>query len=148
MSVKEQAKAIIEQMDDDATWNDVVKELYLQKKITLGMTDLEVVQHELTEADVNAIMARLESASSQPDDMRNTRSYKPGDATTLGMIAGVVAIAFALVFPPITWIAAPVAVISGVIGIKEKQDKGWVPILLAIISMGPMIPVLMQMSNL
>lgn len=142
MSIKQDAHEIIDNLPEDASWDDLVKELYLQHKITLGMTDLEVVQKDLTEADVSGIMSRLQSASSKPDDMRNTRSYEPGNSATLGMVAGVVAILFSFVFPPIAWVAAPIAVVAGAIGIKNKEEKAWVPILLAIISLGPLFMVL------
>jgi len=147
MSIKEQAHQIIDELGDDASWNDLVKSLYKNKKITLGMTDLEVVQSNLTESDINGIIGRLQSASTQPDDMRNTRSYQPGDSATLGMVAGVVAILFALVFPPITWVAAPIAVIAGIIGLKNKEDKAWVPILLAIIAIIPMVTVVLNLHD-
>ena len=94
MSIKQEAHEIIDRLDDDASWNDLVKSLYLNKKITLGMTDLEVVQSDLSEADINCIMNRLQSASNQPSDMLNTKTYVPGNSATLGMIAGVVAILF------------------------------------------------------
>jgi len=139
MSIKKDAHQIIDQLDDDASWDDLIKALYKNKKITLGMTDIEVVQSNLTESDINGIMGRLQSSSNQPDDMRDTKSYQPGDSTTLGMIAGVVAILFAFVFPPITWVAAPVAAISGVLGLRNGEDKAWIPILLAIVSTLPMI---------
>lgn len=144
MSIKDKAKEIIDQLDDDASWDDVVKALYLNKKITLGMTEMEVIKDELTESDVNGIMSRLKSASSQPDDMRNTKTYEPGNSVTLGMVAGVVAILFSFVFPPIAWIAAPVAILAGLIGLKNKEEKAWVPILLAIVSVGPMLPILLH----
>lgn len=147
MSIKEDAHAIVEQLSDDATWDDLVKELYKNKKITLGMTDLEVVQSELSESDINGIIGRLQSASNQPDDMRNTKTYKPGDSATLGMVAGVVAILFSFVFPPIAWIAAPIAIIAGVIGLKNKEDKAWVPILLALISIVPMILIVLGLHE-
>ncbi|GAB6070286.1 hypothetical protein JCM30760_13830 [Thiomicrorhabdus hydrogeniphila] len=147
MSIKKDAHQIIDQLDDDANWDDLVKSLYKNKKITLGMTDIEVVQSDLSESDINGIMGRLQSASTQPDDMRNTKSYQPGDSATLGMVSGVVAILFALVFPPITWIAAPIAVIAGLIGLRNKEDKAWVPILLAIIAIIPMITVLLGLHD-
>jgi len=143
MSLKEDAHVIVDQLDDDANWDDLVKALYLNKKITLGMTDLEVVQDELSESDVNGIIGRLKSASTKPDDMRNTKTYNPGDSATLGMIAGVVAILFSFVFPPIAWVAAPIAIVAGLIGIKNKEDKAWVPILLALISIVPMIKIVL-----
>jgi len=147
MSLKEDAHAIVDQLNDDANWDDLVKALYLNKKITLGMTDLEVVQDELSESDVNGIIGRLKSASTQPDDMRNTKTYTPGDSATLGMIAGVVAILFSFVFPPIAWVAAPVAIIAGLIGIKNKEEKAWVPILLALISIVPMVKIVLDSQS-
>jgi len=142
MSIKEDAHAIIDQLDDNADWNDLVKTLYINKKITLGMTDIEVVQDSLTESDVNGIIGRLQSASTQPDDMRNTKTYQPGDSATLGMVAGVIAIVFSFIFPPIAWIAAPVAIVAGVVGVKNKEDKAWVSILLALVSIIPMLVLL------
>jgi len=147
MSIKENAHEIIDQLPEDASWNDLVKALYKNKKITLGMTDLEVVQKDLTESDINGIIGRLQSASTQPDDMRNTKSYQPGDSATLGMVAGVVAILFSFVFPPIAWIAAPIAIIAGFIGIRNKEDKAWVPILLALISIIPMISIVLGLHQ-
>ncbi|MDA3806388.1 MAG: hypothetical protein PF440_00605 [Thiomicrorhabdus sp.] len=139
MSIKEDAHAMVDQLPNDAHWEDLVKSLYKNKKITLGMTDIEVAQPELTESDINSILGRMESSSSEPTDMRNTRNYQPGNATTLGMASGVVAILFSFVFPPIAWIAAPVALISGIIGLKNKEEKAWVPILLSLVSAIPMM---------
>lgn len=142
MSIKQAAHEIVDSLDENATWNDLVKELYLHKKITLGMTDLEIVNPEITEADVNTIMARMESSSTKPDDMRNTQTYEPGNFATLGMIAGVVAVLFAFIFPPISWIAAPVALVTGLIGVVKQQEKAWIPILLAIVSTVPVLQIL------
>lgn len=147
MSIKEDAHEIVDQLPEDANWDDLVKALYRNKKITLGMTDLEVVQKDLTESDINGIMGRLESASTQPDDMRNTKSYQPGDSATLGMVAGVVAIVFSFVFPPIAWVAAPVAIIAGFMGLRNKEDKAWVPILLALIAIIPMILIVLGLHE-
>ncbi len=139
MSIKEDVHAMVDQLPNDAHWDDLVKSLYKNKKITLGMTDLEVTQPELTDSDINSILGRIESSSSEPTDMRNTRTYKPGNASTLGMVAGVIAILFSFVFLPIAWIAAPVALVSGVIGLKNKEEKAWVPILLSLVSVIPMV---------
>lgn len=73
-----------------------------------------------------------------PGDHRNTKTYDPSDSVTLGIVAGVVAIFFAFIFPPLSWIAAGVAVISGLIGIKNAQEKAWVPILMSIVAVVPM----------
>lgn len=148
MSIKEDAHAIVDQLSNDAHWDDLVKSLYKSKKITLGMTDLEVAQPELTDSDISSILGRIESSSSEPTDMRNTRTYQPGNASTLGMVAGVIAIVFSFVFPPVAWIAAPVALISGVIGLKNKEEKAWVPILLSLISVIPLVSLFMNNSGL
>lgn len=147
MSLKEDAHKIVDQLSEEADWDDLVKSLYLNKKITLGMTEQEMVQGELSDSDVNGIIGRLKSASAQPDDMRNTKTYEPGDSATLGMVAGVVAILFSFVFPPIAWVAAPIAVMAGLIGLKNKEDKAWVPILLAFISIIPMIKILLDSNS-
>lgn len=133
MSVKSEAKAIIDQLDESAGWMDVIKALYLNRKITLGMSKEELNQASLSNADVNAIIARLKSASDQHDDMRNTKKYEPGNAATMGMVAGVIAILFAFVFPPITWVASAVAIIAGILGLKNREEKSWIPILLGLI---------------
>jgi hypothetical protein len=142
VSVKEEAQKILADLPENADWNDLVKALYLNKKITLGMTDLELSKSPLTEDDVAAIMGRLQSARRVPDDMRNTRDYRPGNEATMGMVAGIVAIFFAFVFPPISWIAAPIAIVAGAMGLKKHQEKAWVPILMAVVSIAPMIMVL------
>ncbi len=139
MSIKEDAHAMVDQLPNDAHWDDLIKSLYKNKKITLGMTDLEVAQPELTDSDINSILGRIESSSSEPTDMRNTRTYQPGNATTLGMVAGVVAISFAFPVPPVAWGAAPIAFIAGLVGIKKKEEKAWVPILLSLVAAIPMM---------
>jgi hypothetical protein len=148
MSIKEDAHAMVDQLPNDAHWDDLVRSLYQNKKITLGMTDLEVAQPELTDSDINSILGRIESSSSEPIDMRNTRNYQPGNASTLGMVAGVVAILFSFVFLPVAWIAAPVALVSGVIGLKNREEKAWVPILLSLVSVIPMVVLFIGDSGL
>jgi acyl-CoA reductase-like NAD-dependent aldehyde dehydrogenase len=137
MSIKDEARAIIDQLPDDATWDDLIKELYRQHKIDIGLTEEEREKEILDETDLNAITGRLESAKAIPDDMRNTKEYKPGNATTLGMVGGVVAVLFAFVFPPISWMGAVAALIGGTIGLKKHEPRAWVPILLALVALIP-----------
>ncbi|WP_232503998.1 hypothetical protein [Thiomicrospira microaerophila] len=135
MTIKADALEIIENLPEGATWDDIVKELIRQRKITVGLRDHEIHSNEdFSEAELNAIMARLHSSHSMPDDRRNTKSYKPGNATTLGMIAGVIAVVFAFVIPPISWLGAAIAVIAGGFGISRKEEKAWIPLLLAFVS--------------
>ncbi len=138
MSIKDSANTIVNNLPDDASWNDLVKALIKEKKITLGMTDIEIAQDELSEADISTIIARLQGSQAMPDDMRNTKVYHPSDAVTLGMVAGVVAIFFSLVFPPIAWASALVALVAGIYGLSKSQPKAWVPILMSAVSIVPM----------
>ena len=139
MTVKAEAQQIIAQLHDDAGWDDLIKELIRQRKITIGMRDEEIKQAELNNADVNAIVARLHSSHSIPDDMRNTNTYQPGNATTLGMVAGVLAVVFSFIFPPIAWLGAAIAVLAGGYGLSKKEEKAWIPILLAMVSLLPLV---------
>ena len=48
-SVKEAARDVVERLRDDATWDDLMYELYVKQKIEQGIADLEaqrVVPHE------------------------------------------------------------------------------------------------------
>jgi predicted CopG family antitoxin len=137
MSIKPEVQAIIDQLDDQASWDDFIRELIRRKKLTLGMREDELAQENLSDSDVNAIISRIYSSQSLPDDMRNTNRYKPGNATTLGMVSGVLAIVFAFVFPPIAWLGAAVAVLAGGFGLSRKEEKAWIPILLAMVSLLP-----------
>ena len=48
-SVKEAAQAVIERLRDDATWDDLMYELYVEQKIEQSIADVEahrVVPHD------------------------------------------------------------------------------------------------------
>ena len=135
MTIKADATEVIQGLPEEASWDDLVKELIRQRKITVGLRDHEIHStDDFSEAELNAIMARLHSSHSMPDDMRNTKTYNPGNATTLGMIAGVVAVVFAFVIPPISWLGAAIAMVAGGVGISRKEEKAWIPMLLAFVS--------------
>ncbi len=47
--IKEEAKKLIEKLPDTATWDDIMYELYVKKKIAAGLTAADegrVVSHE------------------------------------------------------------------------------------------------------
>lgn len=140
MTIKKELAQILSELPEDATWDDLLKALYRHKKITHGMNDDELAMEvPLPESEVNAILARIDSSWSIPDDMRNTKRYHPGNFVTLGMAAGVVAILFAMVFPPLSWLAAVLAGVTGVVGLVHKEEKAWIPILLALVSLVPFL---------
>lgn len=54
-SVKEAAQAIIDQLPDEATWDDLMYELYVKQKIETGLADIEAgrtVAHEDVKAEL------------------------------------------------------------------------------------------------
>ncbi len=47
--VKEEAKKMIENLPDEATWDDLMYEIYVRQKVEMGLKDIEegrVVSHE------------------------------------------------------------------------------------------------------
>ena len=54
-SVKEAAQSVIERLRDDATWDDLMYELYVKQKIEQGIADVEaqrVVPHDRVRAEL------------------------------------------------------------------------------------------------
>ena len=54
-SVKEAAQAVIERLRDDATWDDLMYELYVKQKIEQGIADVEaqrIVPHDRVKAEL------------------------------------------------------------------------------------------------
>jgi hypothetical protein len=48
-------------------------------------------------------------------------------------------VVFAFIFPPIAWLGAAVAVMAGGYGLSKKEEKAWIPILLAMVSLLPFV---------
>jgi hypothetical protein len=142
-TLKSELEQIIQVLPADATWDDVVYQLYVDGKITLGLSETEIAE-PMTRDVFNHLFVRAESAHDLPVDMRNTLIYHPGNMTSLGMIAGVVAAAFAFVFPPISWIAAPIALGAGLLGFVARQKNAWIPILLSVVTIVPFLPMIMK----
>jgi hypothetical protein len=40
-SIKEEAKELINSMDEDSTWEDLIYEIYVKKKINKGLSDVQ-----------------------------------------------------------------------------------------------------------
>lgn len=54
-SVKEAAQEVIERLRDDATWDDLMYELYVKQKIEQGIADVEaqrVVPHDRVKTEL------------------------------------------------------------------------------------------------
>lgn len=142
-NIKNELIALANRVPNDATWDDVVYQLYLDGKVTLGLAENErdaVMSREM----FDNLFIRAESAHDMPDDMRNTLIYHPGNTTTVAMVAGVVAAGFAFVFPPIAWMAAPVAFIAGFMGVLAGQPKAWVAMMLSLVTLIPFVPMVLN----
>ncbi|GJL53086.1 MAG: hypothetical protein NPIRA02_02180 [Nitrospirales bacterium] len=54
-AAKQAAKKIIDQLPDQATWDDIMYELYVKQKIEAGLADIEAgrtVSHEQVKAEL------------------------------------------------------------------------------------------------
>ena len=54
-TAKEAARQIIEHLPDQATWNDIMYELYVKQKMEEGLADIEAgrtIPHEALKAEI------------------------------------------------------------------------------------------------
>ena len=54
-TAKEAARQIIERLPDQATWNDIMYELYVKQKMEEGLADIEAgrtISHEALKAEI------------------------------------------------------------------------------------------------
>lgn len=137
MTIKQEAHHLVDQLAEDATWDDLVRSLYRNKKITLGMTDIEVVQDEISEADINTVMARLQSSSSTPDDMRNTKTYNPSNSVTASWVLVALAplLFISILLAPVAYVLAIGGIVMGLMAVKERVEKAWLPVLVGVIEL-------------
>ncbi len=142
-NLRQEVQTIAQSLPENATWDDFLFALYREGKVSLGLTEEELAE-PMTREKFDQLFSRAESAHNLPEDMRNTQIYHPGNMTTLGISAGVVAAVFAFVFPPLSWMAAPIALIAGILGVLGKQPKAWVAILLAGVTVVPFLPMILK----
>lgn len=130
MSIKKEAHDIVDQLADSAEWDDLVKSLYKNKKITLGMSDIEVVQDSLSDSDINTIISRLHSSSSTPDDMRNTKKYNPNNSLTAAwaMLALAPLLFISVLLMPFAYVLSLGAIFFGFKAMSENVLRAWMPI--------------------
>ena len=56
-SVKEEAKRALETLPENATWDDIMYQLYVREKISCGLKDVEegrVISHEIVKKQFRA----------------------------------------------------------------------------------------------
>lgn len=137
MSIKEEAIKLVEQLPEEASWNDLVKSLIRERKITLGLTDIEVVQDHLTEEELSAVIARLESASSAHDDMRNTRKYNPDNALTISWVLVSLAplLFISILIAPAAYLLSALGIVFGAKACMSKVKGAWLPTVVGVIEL-------------
>ncbi|BBN59621.1 hypothetical protein [Hydrogenovibrio marinus] len=137
MSIKEEAIKLVEQLPEEASWNDLVKSLIRDRKVTLGLTDIEVVQDQLTEEELSAVIARLESASSAQDDMRNTRKYNPDDALTISWVLVSLAplLFISILIAPAAYLLSALGIVFGAKACMSKVNGAWLPTVVGVIEL-------------
>lgn len=133
---KDEMKQLIDRLPEGADWDALMFQLYSEGKTTLGLAENER-NTPMTKDRFLQLFVRAESAHDLPVDMRNTLIYHPGNTTTIAMVAGIIAAGFAFVFPPIAWLAAPIAFIGGFMGVLAGQQKAWLAMLLAMVTLMP-----------
>lgn len=137
MSIKAEAQKIVEQLSEDAHWNDLVKSLIRERKITLGLTDIELVQENFSEAELSNIIARLDSSSSTPDDMRNTRRYNPDNALTISWVLVSLAplLFISILIAPAAYLLSALGIIFGAKAWFSKIKGAWLPTVVGLIEL-------------
>ena len=137
MSIKQEAHEMVDQLADEANWDDLVKSLYKNKKITLGMTDIEVVQSTLSDSEIDAIVRRLHSSSVAMDNLRNTKTYNPNNSVTASwaMVALAPLLFISILLAPVAYVLAIGGILFGLKAMTEKVQKAWMPIGVGIIEL-------------
>ena len=137
MSVKPEAHEIVDQLADDADWNDLVRALYKNKKITLGVSATEMAQEGLSDSDINSIVARIESSRSTPDDMRNTKTYAPNNSATASwvMVALAPLLFISILLAPMAYVLALGGILFGIKAMTEKAQKAWMSVGVGVIEL-------------
>lgn len=138
MSIKTEAYKIIDQLPEDANWDDLVKQLYRERKISLGMSDLEVVQHgDLNDNQIATIMGRVNSSSSLPDDMRNTKTYQPDNTLTASWVLVALAplLFISILLAPAAYALSAIGVLLGLKAMLGRKHNAWLPTALGAIEL-------------
>jgi predicted transcriptional regulator len=68
LSVKEEARRLIERLPDSATWDDLEYEIYVRRAIESGLADSEAGNVQSTSEVRIDILAVIHAARSLPDD--------------------------------------------------------------------------------
>lgn len=137
MSIKADAHDIIDALPEEAGWNDLVKQLYKEHKITYGMTDLEVVQPHLSDEDISAILGRLESSHTKLDDKRNTKTYNPDNKLTAAwvMVAFAPLLFISILLAPAAYIMSALGILIGLKALFSGLKSAWLPVVVGSIEL-------------
>ena len=77
-NLRQELLAIVDNLPENAGWDDLLFALYAEGKISLGLSEDEL-EEPMTREKFDQLFSRSESAHDLPDDMRNTQVYQPGN---------------------------------------------------------------------
>lgn len=137
MSIKQEAHEIVDQLPEDANWDDLVKSLYRNQKITLGMNDHQIEDGAPSEAEISNIFSRLNCASHVPEDARDTKKYSPGNSLTASWALVALAPLFfiSIFLTPVAFVLALVGMVLGVKSMGKDVEHAWVPVVVGLVEL-------------
>ena len=137
MSIKQEAHEIVDQLPEEANWDDLVKSLYRNQKITLGMNEHEMEDGAPSEAEIANIFSRLNCASHVPEDARDTQKYTPGNSLTASWALVALAPLFfiSILLMPVAYIFALVGMVLGIKSMGKDVEHAWVPVVVGLVEL-------------
>lgn len=131
MAVKNDLQQLINQLPENATWDDVLVYAIRERKLTSILSGEEIALDQMSEGDVQAVLNRIYSVKDAPADLINTETPQADRFTTWAIGAGIVSF---LPIPVLSWALMAVAAGAGVLGIFKGESKAFVGIALALVS--------------
>jgi len=137
VSIKQEAHEIVDQLPEEASWDDLVKSLYRNQKITLGMNEHEMEDGAPSEAEISNIFSRLNCASHVPEDARDTQKYTPGNSLTASWALVALAPLFfiSILLMPVAYIFALVGMVLGIKSMGKDVELAWVPVVVGLVEL-------------
>lgn len=149
MSIKQEAHEIVDQLPEDAHWEDLVKSLYRNQKITLGMNDHEIEEGAPSEAEISNIFSRLSCAGHVPEDAQDTQKYSPGNSLTASWALVALGPLFfiSILLMPVAYIFALVGMVLGIKSMGKDVGHAWVPVVVGLVELILFVALPMVGSN-
>lgn len=80
LNIKEEARRLIEKLPDDATWDDVIHEIYVRQAVEAGLNGEVLSQRREAVGRVDALREQLFAKYGEmPDSVELVREIREGD---------------------------------------------------------------------